>query len=212
MSTRCVVEIKNGSKKVTLYHHHDGYLEGVGYDLLKRFWLDEKGNFKDVKDNYQLSYLENVVNNLIKDKDDEYEFTNGIHTDIEYMYRIDIKTKTLIGYQVHYEYNEKDDKSELIIDNCYTMQEIKEAHEKQQQKYDNWKKRTKRVAFSYVDVTDKRYKLFKKISNLEPIIVNVYNFEDKYFSLLTNEEYEMINCRVVEYVIICLKDSEIGLY
>ena len=95
MSTRCIVEIKDSSNKnlkpITLYHHHDGYPfseYGVCDDLLKRFY--------DVdKDELNVSYIDDVVNTLVKDVNDEYEVTAYNHGDIEYKYTIDVATKSL---------------------------------------------------------------------------------------------------------------------
>ncbi len=40
MSTRAHIRIKDGDEQIMLYHHHDGYPEGVGRDLKK--FLSEK--------------------------------------------------------------------------------------------------------------------------------------------------------------------------
>lgn len=211
MSTRCIVEIKDGAKKVCLYHHHDGYIEGVGYDLLKRFWLDEKGNFKELKNNYMLSCLENVVNHLIKDKNDEYELTTGTHTDIEYYYVIDIDKKDLKGYKAEYIYNEEEEKYYLHFLAEYNMQEIKEKADKQQAKYNKWQKMTKQVGFIYLDITDERWEHFKRISNCKPIIITRYNYQD-YLLLLDADEYQAISCLIIDTIIVCKKDFMKGLY
>ena len=46
MSTRCVIRIKEKQygkvNKLDLYHHHDGYIEGVGFDLMRRFYDKDK--------------------------------------------------------------------------------------------------------------------------------------------------------------------------
>lgn len=106
MSTRCEIlikqEYKDGEKEqVKLYHHHDGYPEGVGYDLTNRaqkwFW--------DV---------EHISNSLVKDSTEEYEIATGYHTDIEYFYIIDVNLKTIKCYQAHYECSEH--KCKLVLD------------------------------------------------------------------------------------------------
>lgn len=83
MSTRCniVVEVLGKEKEIHLekeifiYHHCDGYPEGVGAEL----------------DTY-LSSLESFdpedIHSGILDLSDEYEDTSGIHGDIEYIYKI----------------------------------------------------------------------------------------------------------------------------
>ena len=92
MSTRCIVEIKDSSikklKPIVLYHHHDGYISGVGYDLLDRF-LDTETKKLDI------DCIDTVANKLIKDTEDEYEVTTYNHVDIEYKYTIDCGQKTL---------------------------------------------------------------------------------------------------------------------
>ena len=46
MSTRSVIRIKEKqygkTNKLDLYHHHDGYIEGVGFDLMRRFYDKDK--------------------------------------------------------------------------------------------------------------------------------------------------------------------------
>lgn len=88
MSTRCNIIVKENGKKVVLYHHHDGYIEGVGADLFNRF------NERFSNPN-SCVYWDDVVNELVKDAKDEYEVTSGIHGDIEYLYTIDTKKKTI---------------------------------------------------------------------------------------------------------------------
>ena len=99
MSTRCIVRIKgkigNSEKQVDLYHHHDGYIEGVGFDLINRFYDfgSQSFNFREIT---------RVVNTLIKDNSDEYEFTLYKHTDIEYFYTVDTDNNTLKVQSVSY--------------------------------------------------------------------------------------------------------------
>lgn len=85
MSTRCNIIIKGmGSQDIILYHHHDGYPQGVGYDLKTR--LDKiQGRW----------YKSDIANFLVKDADDEYEITTCIHTDIDYLYTIDCDNSRL---------------------------------------------------------------------------------------------------------------------
>lgn len=107
MSTRCCVNIKQAFRKtkgsdtvvksVMLYHHHDGYPEGVGYDLKQRL-EKHKGRWD----------IDEIANELIKDTGDEYEYTAYNHTDIEYMYVIDCSARTLkcfYGNLITYEDN-----------------------------------------------------------------------------------------------------------
>ena len=96
MSTRCNVIINSAESKtrVILYHHCDGYPEGVGADLKKVY-----NSLTD----YAKQDCEMIANRLVKDqydlKDDGYEFTTDIHGDIEYLYVIDCSKKTLRCYK-----------------------------------------------------------------------------------------------------------------
>lgn len=87
MSTRCNIIVRDGKRQYTLYHHCDGYPEGVGLDLWNRF-SEKLGNSRyDAVD---------VVNELLKDKEDDgYELTRGLHCDIEYLYEIDLMNERI---------------------------------------------------------------------------------------------------------------------
>ena len=89
MSTRATIRLKEGENIVNLYHHHDGYPEGVGDDLKNRL-----NNDKKYWDMYSFATL------LIKDNNDEYELTCGQHGDEAYAYLIDFDTKTITCYKV----------------------------------------------------------------------------------------------------------------
>lgn len=96
MSTRCNVIVKTKFDKIWLYHHHDGYPEGVGQDLVNRF----KEKFeKDEK-----IWWSDVVNALVKDTKDNYEVTDGEHGDIEYLYTIDCDKKTICWQKIDAEW------------------------------------------------------------------------------------------------------------
>lgn len=88
MSTRCNIMIeREGYFPVILYHHHDGYPQGVGYDLHTRL--------KNIEGGW---YQQEIANSLVKDLNDEYEITSCVHGDIEYLYVINCKEKTLKCY------------------------------------------------------------------------------------------------------------------
>lgn len=99
MSTRCQIKIFESENEklghVMLYHHHDGYPEGVGYDLLDLFWNKDKIKLCIPND------IDRVVNKLIKKENDEYEVTVYNHTDIEYLYEIDVSTGKINCYAVN---------------------------------------------------------------------------------------------------------------
>ncbi len=89
MSTRAHIRIIEGNDTFLLYHHHDGYPEGVGSDLKqflsqRRWW-----------------YADEIANDLIKgklDKDDEYEIASCLHGDEAYIYVINCDDRTLKCY------------------------------------------------------------------------------------------------------------------
>lgn len=84
MSTRAnILIIDRFGRKYNVYHHHDGYLSGVGLDLYRR--LRELKNI----------FPEEFVNRLVKDPEDEYEITFGVHGDEEFFYEIDYLNHTL---------------------------------------------------------------------------------------------------------------------
>lgn len=88
MSTRSEIIIKSHGKEIKLYHHHDGYISGVGFDLLERFGKHFDGKSFDISGT-------TIANLLVKDVTDEYEITLGNHTDIEFQYTIDVDEKTI---------------------------------------------------------------------------------------------------------------------
>lgn len=88
VSTRSQIKISYLHREVLLYHHRDGYPKGVGADLTRRqkelnTW---DGNI--------------LINNLVKDINDEYEIAYQIHTDIDYWYEIDCNRKTIRCWKV----------------------------------------------------------------------------------------------------------------
>ncbi len=115
MSTRCCVKVvqKFGdiTKECMLYHHHDGYPEGVGRDLKDRFKPEVQAFSRYTWD------IDEIANKLIKDQDDEYEYTAYNHTDIEYLYTIDCNAKTIKCNEVQWIYEDENgnvvDKSEI---------------------------------------------------------------------------------------------------
>ena len=95
MSTRCNIIIKDRRHRVILYHHHDGYPEGVGSDLKKYL-----SKFEDWQIRQHGRW--EIANDLVKDKaglnDDGYEVTMALHTDIDYCYVINCVSGTLLCY------------------------------------------------------------------------------------------------------------------
>ena len=91
MNTGSVVKIVdvNNDKEVLLYHHFDGYIEGVGFDLLKEFYDIESKSMRTV-DNYSFNDIVNmfIKNDFIDIYDNSYEYTAIIPSDIEYLYTL----------------------------------------------------------------------------------------------------------------------------
>lgn len=82
MSTRCNIHIIDyrTNDNMWLYHHHDGYPNGVGKELT---------DFLAIPGNRSLP-PEGMLDTLIYLYGDEYEVTDGEHGDIDYKYIIDI--------------------------------------------------------------------------------------------------------------------------
>lgn len=120
MSTRATIIIreKDAAGKpmdIRLYHHSDGYPEGVGADL-KRYLA---GYSKRVDNPHGISFgwsAEDIATEIVQggiktsvslDNDDEqhsdmgYEVANCQHGDEEYGYIIDCDTKTLTCYYLN---------------------------------------------------------------------------------------------------------------
>ena len=76
MSTRCQIKVIVDQKEIMLYHHCDGYPEGVGFCLLKLMNKHKQG-----------TSARWIVNDMIKKGD--FELTFGNHADIEYYYERD---------------------------------------------------------------------------------------------------------------------------
>ena len=77
MSTRCHIIVREVEyTEHYIYHHHDGYPEGVGSEL------------KKILESCP-SYDWETIMERILGYDDQYEEDNGIHGDEEYIYEID---------------------------------------------------------------------------------------------------------------------------
>lgn len=74
MSTRSQVKVIFKGKEVILYHHCDGYPEGVGFCLLK------------IMDKFKKTNDRMIINDMVKKGD--FEITFGNHCDIEYYYEL----------------------------------------------------------------------------------------------------------------------------
>ena len=88
MSTRTQVRIISNRHHIDLYHHYDGYFEGVGYQL--KVALSES--------NDPVSLIEELVK-----MDNSYELTDALHRDIDYFYELDYDKQTFRGYALRFE-------------------------------------------------------------------------------------------------------------
>lgn len=115
MSTRANIIIKDDYDKLIFYRHSDGYPEGVAPTLNEFIQLVRDGKIRNNvsqaagwlialgQEEYETS-LKNISsadsNSLSNWKVGAYEPTTEIHGDIQYLYEIDLKHKTLEGW--HY--------------------------------------------------------------------------------------------------------------
>jgi len=79
MSTRSTIKIECGKELIRLYHHCDGYPEGVGFELCEKLI-----EFKD--ENWYFNG-EEFANKLVHENED-YEITTKVHGDEDYLYTI----------------------------------------------------------------------------------------------------------------------------
>jgi len=85
MSTRChVILEKKDCETEFVYHHFDGYPEGVGEELVGLLKKYNKQHWEPV-----------AIANWLEKQDDLYEPDDGIHGDEEYVYVIDCDKHTL---------------------------------------------------------------------------------------------------------------------
>ncbi len=91
VSTRCNIVIENKNDALYLYHHCDGYPEGVGNELLELSNMLKSGMMPS-----------DVYDTLVYLYGDYYEITNKLHGDIEYVYNIKLN----------------EDNAEIIFNKC----------------------------------------------------------------------------------------------
>lgn len=112
MSTRANIIIKDAAgEECILYHHCDGYPEGVGIELQRfvRHVTDDNNSAESLA-------------RFIMQQDAQYEPTEGIHGDIEYLYTINTST-----HELHYEkyiFKEINSHSDGVIHPLCTYQPI----------------------------------------------------------------------------------------
>lgn len=88
MSTRAHVIIrKSGQEDQFVYHHCDGYPDGVGSELDEVF---RNSNYSDTNDAVK----------ALEEYDSQYRIDDNIHGDEEYLYLVDLDNKTITCYEV----------------------------------------------------------------------------------------------------------------
>ena len=106
MSTRATILIREKNEPdVHIYHHCDGYPEGVGSDL--KHYLSSLKHYEWIANDIATALIKGSA---VKD-DNGYELTSCQHGDEEYAYLIDCDNKTLTCYSIgwdQFEWNEKD--------------------------------------------------------------------------------------------------------
>ena len=111
MGTRATILIKQGDSKVRLYHHYDGYPEGIGTDM------------KNFLEHIPFWHLESLANRFLKGSvvskysgkpDNGYEYTTCQHGDEEYAYLIDCDKRELKCYKLGWD--EFDWKEEKVVE------------------------------------------------------------------------------------------------
>lgn len=103
MSTRSQVKIIGENVVLNLYHHCDGYPEGVGFDLMDRFYND----MLKMKELGRKLWFDDVANRIVKDPDDRYEITGVEHGDIEYEYIVDLVKNEIRCFEIEHIWSEK---------------------------------------------------------------------------------------------------------
>ena len=98
MSTRCNIIVTDYGVRHYLYHNSDGYPSGVGVQLKKcaKRWFPGGYGCR--------TWPSLVANQLVKYEiglnDKTYEITSGLHGDVNYLYVINLKARTIRGYRV----------------------------------------------------------------------------------------------------------------
>lgn len=95
MSTRASIIIKNEktNEVINLYHHCDGYPDGVGCELAEFFskYYNNENWYWNVSE---------IANELVKSETlDGYEIATAPHQDIEFLYLIDCEAQSLKCYK-----------------------------------------------------------------------------------------------------------------
>ena len=88
MSTRCQIRLIEDDEHIDLYHHCDGYFDGVGKELADSLQIESSSMSR---------FLAELLTNY-----DSYEVTDALHGDIDYFYSLDFSKQKFIGYKCHF--------------------------------------------------------------------------------------------------------------
>lgn len=98
MSTRCHLVVKGkGFEKAYIYHHCDGYPDGVGAEIVEEMKKYDNPEWR----------VNEVVNEILS-INDEYQLDTDIHGDEDYIYLIDCDSKKIECYNADC-YDDEDD-------------------------------------------------------------------------------------------------------
>ncbi len=95
MATRCNVLIKQKNQVYYVYHHNDGYPDGVGKELREEIIPGY------IKEHKGIIYMGAALYDYIYDYCDGYEETDSIHGDIEYLYILTVVGQDNIKYECY---------------------------------------------------------------------------------------------------------------
>jgi hypothetical protein len=103
MSTRCNIIVRRSDENFTvIYHHFDGYPDGVGKELPKIL-----SDFEITEETTPI-----ILSQYIQSIDREYEhepYAQNVHGDIEYVYIIDLNKSILKCYSIYFDYSDNRD-------------------------------------------------------------------------------------------------------
>ena len=83
MSTRSNIFVTNNQTKIWLYRHYDGYLKEAGYNIASCL-----AQSKNLHEFLELLLSQKHEPSMYREARPIYEFTSGMHGDIEYLYKI----------------------------------------------------------------------------------------------------------------------------
>lgn len=160
MSTRAHIRIQDKDERNTcfIYHHCDGYPEGVGEELKEM--MDSMAKCKE--------WTPDFVHRSITNSDDSYEDApEGQHGDEEYAYLIDCDSRTLTCYAVGWdeEYPWNDNNIEFKETYLYTGEEDSDTNDNDS-RYSDWRQ----VPDSKTTATKAEIDSFWKVASMKNAI------------------------------------------